>query len=97
MVQVKHEEKGRVVDVPEAKVDYFLNRGWAVDVVVAEPDVAIPEGDPSDEWTVKQLGAFAEREGIDLAGATKKADVVAAITAARTSTTDPGADIGAED
>lgn len=30
--------------------------------------VEIPEGPPKDSWTVPQLEAFAEREGIDLSG-----------------------------
>lgn len=42
----------------------------------------IPEGVPSDKWNHAQLDAYAEREVIDLAGATKKDDKLAAIAKA---------------
>lgn len=38
-----------------------------------------PEGEPSDSWTVAQLTDYAKREEIDLGGATRKADILAAI------------------
>lgn len=34
---------------------------------------------PSDDWTVKELEDHAHAQGIDLAGATKKAEILAAI------------------
>src|SRR5687767_9790581 len=43
---------------------------------------ALPEGAPSDSWTVAQLTEYARREEIALGGATKKADILAAIRAA---------------
>lgn len=79
MAKLTH-PKGQTVDVPDETVEYYTSKGWTADV---EPPTVIPEGDPSEDWTVKELDAYAEREGIDLAGATKKADKVAAITAAR--------------
>ena len=40
-----------------------------------------PEGEPSDAWTVAQMKEYAEAKGISLAGADKKADILALITA----------------
>lgn len=40
---------------------------------------AQPDGPPTDAWNLDQLRAHADAQGIDLAGATKKADVLAAI------------------
>ena len=55
----------------------------ADDLVGAEDEgPAYPEGDPSTEWTGKQLEAYAVDKGYDLAGASSKADKVAAIEAA---------------
>jgi hypothetical protein len=49
----------------------------------AEPEpVALPEGEPSESWTVVQLKEYAAREEISLAGADKKADILAAVRAA---------------
>jgi hypothetical protein len=42
------------------------------------------------DWTGKQLDAYAAEHGIDLAGATRKADKVAAIGAAASSTVPDG-------
>lgn len=44
--------------------------------------VEIPEGDITDEWTVKQLKAYAKAEDIDLDGATAKKDILAKIAEA---------------
>jgi len=38
------------------------------------------EGDPSDAWTVKQLRAHAEAEGIDLGDAKSKADILSKLS-----------------
>lgn len=45
----------------------------------SEPQSDIPDGDPSESWTVPQLRAYAKREEISLAGADKKADILAVI------------------
>ncbi|MFI6215638.1 hypothetical protein ACIBCD_26905 [Nocardia brasiliensis] len=51
--------------------------------VEAEPEPApFPEGDPSASWTVPQLQAFAEANGIDLGDAKLKADILTLIAAA---------------
>jgi hypothetical protein len=39
----------------------------------------IPEGDITEEWTVKQLRAYAKAEDIDLGGATSKKDILSAL------------------
>lgn len=49
-------------------------------VVVEDEVVAIPEGEPTSEWTNKQLDALAERDGVDLTGATNKAERLARLT-----------------
>lgn len=50
---------------------------------LAEPEVvSLPEGEPSETWTVVQLKEYAAREEISLAGADKKADILAAVRAA---------------
>lgn len=46
-----------------------------------QPD--FPEGEPTESWTVAQLRAYAAQEEISLAGADKKADILAAVTAPR--------------
>lgn len=42
-----------------------------------------PDGDPSEDWTGAQLKAYAKAKDISLGGATKKADMLAAVEAAR--------------
>lgn len=44
-------------------------------------DVAIPEGDPVEAWTVPQVDAFAKREGIDGINGSKP-EKIAALAAA---------------
>lgn len=41
--------------------------------------VEIPAGDPTAEWTVKQLTAFAKDKGIDLGDARNKDDIFAVV------------------
>lgn len=41
--------------------------------------VELPEGDITDAWTVKQLKAYAKDQGIDLADAKTKADILSKI------------------
>jgi hypothetical protein len=63
--------------------DFYLKHGWVVaGTAPAEPDsdeLVIPDGDPDKSWKNEVLVAYAEREGIDLDGATKKDDLLAAI------------------
>ena len=63
-----------------AALAYFRGAGYEV-VEDDEPEVEIPEGDPSESWKVDQLKAYAADKGIDLGDATKKADILAVLTA----------------
>jgi hypothetical protein len=49
-------------------------------------EVVIPEGKPEKSWTVPQLVKYAEREGIDLGGATKKDPILEVLVPTPTST-----------
>lgn len=40
---------------------------------------AAPEGEPSEDWTVAQLRGWAEANGVDLDGASRKSDILDAI------------------
>lgn len=81
--------------VPEGvapdKLQHLLDRGLieplieeeAADETPPEPEVvSIPDGDPVEGWTVKQLKAYAEREGKDLGEAKVKADILTALAVA---------------
>lgn len=67
--------------VDQARLEHLLERGLIAPLVEEQEAalVEIPEGDPTDRWTVKQLRAYAEREGRDLGDASLKADVLAAL------------------
>jgi len=78
-------EKGRSVDVPEDRVDYYVKKGWAVDVVVTDepehtelvfPDAEKDNHDSIDAFAVEHEVTF---EGIDAKDAEKptKAEKVA--------------------
>jgi|GEM_PF-2993533 len=55
------------------------------------------EGQPLEKLSVKELKALADEAGIDLDGATKKADLIAAIEAAETVPTVSGDDDSDDD
>jgi len=72
--------KGRTIVVPDDAVDHYIERGWTSPEMF--PDgvpLELPDGEPSDKWTNPQLVAYAGVHGIDLAGATKKADLLVAV------------------
>ncbi|QJU52935.1 hypothetical protein SCB71_06330 [Herbiconiux sp. KACC 21604] len=55
-----------------------------VEDVVEEPapePVEIPEGDPTMQWNVAQIDAFAEKRGIDLTGPNTKPEKLEVIAA----------------
>lgn len=56
----------------------------------------LPDGDPGEHWTVTQLEQYAADHGIDLAGATRKADVLAAINTHQQDPESPAAGEGQE-
>lgn len=58
-----------------------LRRHYPARDIEAEPP--FPDGDPADTWKVDQLKAYAAEHQVDLTRATKKAEVLAAIAAAR--------------
>jgi hypothetical protein len=65
----------------EAYVALKVKRGDWKPAPVSAP-AAAPEGAPAAKWTTKQLTAFAEANGIDLGGATKKDDILAILVPA---------------
>lgn len=83
--------------VAQEQLERLVGRGLIQEVEVEEPaaepaaepaesetqeQVEIPEGDPSEEWTAKQLDAYSAAKGIDLGSGKNKAEKVAAIAAA---------------
>ncbi|PTU57193.1 hypothetical protein DBB34_05450 [Sphaerisporangium cinnabarinum] len=58
-----------------------LRRHYQAREVAEEP--AFPDGVPDESWKVDQLRAFARAHDVDLKGATKKADILAALAAAK--------------
>ncbi|WP_432794485.1 hypothetical protein [Rhodococcus ruber] len=56
---------------------------------VSEPPVAVaalPEGEPSDEWKLADLAAYAKHHGINLGDAKRKTDILSMIEEHRDST-----------
>lgn len=64
-----------------AALAYFHRQGYTVVQDEAE-EPALPEGDPSDKWTVGQLTAYAATHGVDLGDAKKKDELLAALVPA---------------
>lgn len=55
-------------------------KAWGKSAKDDEPAAAeFPEGDPSEDWKVDELKAYAASKEIDLGDASKKADLVSAI------------------
>ncbi len=73
---------------------YLQVAGYTVSADPAPEAREYPDGPVTADWTGKQLDAYAAERGIDLAGASRKADKVAAIGAAA-STTVPDGSTGA--
>lgn len=98
--------KGRTVVVPDETVEYYTSKGWSVagekpakqaTAKSASGSVEIPDGEPSDKWSNKQLDAYAVREGIDLGAPKNKGDRLTAIAEGRkvdAGTGDAGDDTG---
>ncbi|MBF6315043.1 hypothetical protein [Nocardia farcinica] len=85
---------GAVVRVHPDHVERFdrLNRPQEAASAVEPPARVEPpaqverggdSGEPSEAWTIAQLQAYADARDIDLGDATKKADILAAIAAAK--------------
>ena len=89
-MKLKHAQ-GRAVDVPEDQIEAYTSLGW--EKVVGEPDTH--ESVPSKSWKVDALNEYAEEHGIDLGSASKKDEILAAITAAGESN-DEGSEVVGE-
>jgi hypothetical protein len=76
---------------------YYERRGYTIErtaeeaAALEQPDgdeadgdgaVPVPDGAPTDAWTVAQLRTFAKAHDVDLGGATLKADILAALAPA---------------
>jgi len=71
--------------VSEDQLKRLVDRGFIEEIPVeadGSEEITLPEGDPSEEWSGKQLDKFAADLGIDIGGARTKADKAAAIAAA---------------
>lgn len=79
MPQMKHPHRDDVAVIPDALEEQYAAKGWTP-VTAAAPAVEVPDGEPSESWTVAQLEAYAAANGVDLAGASRKADILAAIS-----------------
>lgn len=58
------------------------------DVLDQEEAAAFPEGEPSVDWKADELKAYAAEHEVDLGDATKKADMVAVLEAAKSQSDD---------
>lgn len=93
-VTVVVEATGRKQRVPAHYLDHpVLSRGLRRPP--SEAEVEKLAGPPDDTWTIPQLTNHAKDHGIDLAGATRKPDILAAIDAA-TGAADPTSPGGTE-
>lgn len=74
--------------VDETEAARLLEGGFVEEIVTETPDesddsgVEVPEGDPSEDWSNKQLDAYAAAKGIDIKAAKNKAEKLAAFAAA---------------
>lgn len=66
--------------IPAKEIARLVEGGF-VEEIKAEADY--PDGEPVEAWKGEQLKAYAKAKSIDLGSATSKADMVAAITAAK--------------
>lgn len=83
-MRLRHKAHGVIANVDDETGERLLGGPWERADAESD-DVEYPEGAPEEEWTVKQLKAYAADRSIDLGDATKKADMVAAIAAAEES------------
>lgn len=74
-------ENGIGETTDQAALAYFHRQGYTV--VQDDPeDPALPEGDPTDKWTVAQLTAYAAEHDVDLGDVKKKDELLAALVPA---------------
>jgi len=63
--------------IPAAEVKRLVAEGFIEPLPEVEVEPPFPEGDPTADWKVAQLTAYAAAKSIDLDGATKKEDILA--------------------
>lgn len=65
----------------QAAIAYFLRRGYTVEqeLVLSQP---FPDGEPDKSWKSAELKHYAAAHEIDIAGASNKDEILAAIVAA---------------
>lgn len=74
--------KGQTVTVPAETEAYYLDKGWTR--AGTKPDEPTPESvTPDKSWKNEDLVTYAAEHSIDLGGATKKDDLLAAIAAGK--------------
>jgi hypothetical protein len=74
-------------EVPEEQVKHLIAVGLVeeqdgpeeLEEAATTEVVELPEGDPTDKWKVDQLVAYADKNGIDLAGAKLKPEILALV------------------
>lgn len=66
-------------NVPDKEIKRLLEGEFIESDGVEDEADSLPDGDPSDEWTVKQLRAYAKAFDVDLGKATSKPDILAAL------------------
>ena len=88
VVQIIDEGAVLPAGVEQDQIDRLVRRGL---VKAVDTDPEIPDGEPSASWSIKQLKAFADREGIDLDGARSKQQLLAALAPNPDPDDDPGA------
>ena len=72
---------GRSITVPDDSVDYYIGKGWSSPELAPEGvPIEFPEGDPSMDWKLAQLTAYATIHGLELGDAKTKAELLAVIT-----------------
>lgn len=82
--QWTHGMLGDVVDVHEDDIERFdrLNPAEPAEVEATEAEREFPLGDPAEDWSNKELDAYADAHGIDIKAAKNKAEKLAAFAAA---------------
>lgn len=75
--------KGEVKDLTDEAADELIEKGAAEEVKPEKPAKPEKSATPDDTWTVPELKRYAEEKKIDLTSATKKDEILTAITAAQ--------------
>jgi hypothetical protein len=82
-VKLSHPERGTKIRVAADAAAKYLAQGFKAGSAKATRGTTAPSlsDTPSETWTVKQLREYADANVIDLAGATRKDDILAVIAA----------------